>query len=217
MMPFRVQGRALLFDLDGVLADSIPAVEAAWERWAAQHSIDAGLAAAAILGRRAIDVVALLAPQLDPEREAATVEALEDQELHRIHPIPGAPEFVARLPRSTWAVVTSGSRRIATSRLAQIGIADPPVLITAEDVERGKPDPEVYRCAAAVLGVPAAECIVFEDSAAGIAAGKSAGCRVVAIVARGEAPPFVDGAIRDYRTLRIERAGEERSFVVTNA
>lgn len=217
MMPFRLVGRALLFDLDGVLADSIPAVEAAWGRWAVQHGIDPERAAAAIVGRRAVDVVALLAPQLDARHEAAAVEALEDEELCRIRPIAGAPELVARLPRSVWAVATSGSRRIATSRLAQIGIAGVPVLITAEDVERGKPDPQVYRRAAAALGFPAAECIVFEDSAPGIEAGKNAGCRVVAVVASGEAPPFVDGAVRDYRELRVEFGGEDEPLLLTNA
>ena len=217
MMPFALEARALIFDLDGVLADSIPVVEAAWERWAAQHGIDEGRAAAAIMGRRAVDVVALLAPQLDVQREASFVEALEEEDVHRIRPILGAREFVERLPRDVWAVATSGSHRIATSRLRQIGIVNPPILITAEDVERGKPDPEVYRRAAAAVGVSPAECIVFEDSPAGLASGKSAGARVIAVVARGEPPPFVDGAIRDYAGLRVALGARGAALVVSHA
>ena len=199
-----------------MLANSVPVVEAAWERWAATHGIDEGRAAAAIMGRRAVDVVALLAPQLDVEREAASVEALEEKDVYRITPIAGAPEFVARLPRHLWAVATSGSHRIATSRLRQIGILDPPVLVTAEDVERGKPDPEVYLRAAAAVGASPRDCIVFEDSPAGIAAGKNAGCRVIAVLARGAPPLAVDGVIRDYTALRVEPSDGGAALVIAH-
>jgi mannitol-1-/sugar-/sorbitol-6-phosphatase len=173
-----VSAPALLVDLDGVLVDSLAAVNRAWTWWAARHGLDPTRFIEAH-GRTSRETIVELAPQLDPDREAALVEQREATDTAGVKALPGA----AALLRSAQqlAIVTSGTRRLALARLQAAGLCAPAVLITAESVVHGKPDPEPYLLAAARLGVAPSDCTVFEDAPAGVQAGKAAGMRVVGV------------------------------------
>ena len=173
---------AILFDLDGVLMDSRVAVERAWERWAAGHGIDPVAVLAEAHGRRTIDTIRAIAPLLDVETEARLLEDAESVDFDGVTTLPGAAELLVALPSGSWTVVTSGTRALATGRLTHGGLPIPEHLITADDIERGKPDPQPYLAGAAALGVDPAACLVIEDAPAGIEAGKAAGMTVLALV-----------------------------------
>ncbi|MDO5668958.1 MAG: HAD family hydrolase [Corynebacterium sp.] len=170
-----------LFDIDGTLVDSTPAVERAWRIWAAENGVDGEAILQVSHGRRAKDT---LADFLPPERIDAAYHrllALEMADLNSVVALPGAAELLASLPRERWAAVTSGGRELMSARLAAAGLPVPDVLVTAEDVEVGKPDPAGYLLAARHLGADPAECVVVEDAPAGLEAGARAGCRVIAV------------------------------------
>jgi mannitol-1-/sugar-/sorbitol-6-phosphatase len=172
---------AILFDLDGVLMDSRAAVERAWERWARRHGLDIDAVVAEAHGRRTTDTIRAVAPWLDVQSEAHALEESESADTDGVVPLPGAVSLLESLPAGSWAVATSGTRKLATTRLAHGGLPRPPVLVTAEDVEHGKPDPEVYLAAASALDVEPRHCLVVEDAPAGVAAGKAAGATVLAL------------------------------------
>ena len=183
---------AILFDLDGVLADSTASVMRCWARFSREHE----LAAAAVEsnhGRTARALVEQLVAADRVEDGLRRIEALEVDDAANVAPVPGARELMSALPESRRAIATSGTRRIATARLAAIGIAPPRVLVTADDIRRGKPDPEPYLRAAARLGKDPGRCLVIEDAPAGIAAARAAGCGVVAVLGTAE-PPELQGA-----------------------
>lgn len=176
--------QAFLFDMDGTLITSTAAAERVWTRWALRHGLDVETFVPTIHGVRGIDTIRRQnLPGVDLEAEAAWVERGEIEDVDGVAPIPGAIEFVKRLPPGRWAVVTSASIPLARARLKAAGVEPPAVMVTAEDVERGKPDPAGYRLAAERLGFDVAHCLVFEDAEAGIAAGEAAGADVVAVTA----------------------------------
>jgi sugar-phosphatase len=127
-------------------------------------------------------------PGIDPVAEANAITLAEIEDVDGVHAIPGAREFVSKLPTNRWAIVTSAPRALAVRRLAAAGLSPPPVFITAEDIPRGKPDPACYQLAARELGWAADHCLVFEDAAAGILAGEAAGAPVVVITATHQHP-----------------------------
>lgn len=175
---------AVLFDCDGVLVDSDDAVVAAWSRWAREEGLSVDEVLAVVHGRRSADTVAFFLP--DPERQAAALTRIDRYEVEaasEVTTIAGAGELLAAFPAGAWAVVTSGRRELALARLAATGLPVPSVLVTADDVRRGKPDPEGYLAAAARLGVQPAVAIVLEDSPDGIQAARAA--RVGAVVGVG--------------------------------
>jgi sugar-phosphatase len=175
--------------MDGTLLSSIEAAERVWTRWAAQFGIDARTFLHDIHGRRAVDSVRRLnIPGVDPEAEANAITLAEIEDVEGVRAISGAREFVAKLPKDRWAIVTSAPRALAVRRLAAAGLTAPSVFITAEDIPRGKPDPACYRLAARQLGWAAEDCVVFEDAAAGIRAGEAAGAAVVVITATHQHP-----------------------------
>ena len=195
----RAQG--LLFDNDGVLVDSDAAVAVSWTRWAHEFDLDPGRVIATVHGRRSADTVATL---LSPSRHAAATRMIDDYELEDsavVTALPGAPELLPTLPDDVWAVVTSGSRALASARLRAAGLPLPRVFVTAEDVERGKPDPQGYLAAAASLGFAIEDTIVLEDSTAGIGAGLASGATVLGISSRAlsTAAPVV---VRDLAGVR---------------
>ncbi len=173
--------QAVIFDLDGVLVDSTAVVERTWRRWAASRGLDFEAVMQVAHGRRAVETVRLAAPHLDTEAEAARLTAQEARETEGLVRIEGASQLVCSLPEGGWAVATSGTREIATTRLTFAGVPLPAVLITADDVERGKPDPRVYMLAAERLGVPSADCVVIEDAPAGIQGARAAEMPVIAV------------------------------------
>jgi sugar-phosphatase len=193
---------AILFDLDGVLMDSRVAVERAWERWAARHGIDPVAVLAEAHGRRTIDTIRAIAPLLDVEAEARLLEDAEAIDFDGVTTLPGAAELLRALPSGSWTVVTSGTRALATGRLAHGGLPIPEQLITADDVARGKPDPQPYLAGAAALGVDPADCLVIEDAPAGIEAGKAARMTVHAVATTFEsralaAADYIAGSLAD--------------------
>lgn len=171
---------ALLFDLDGVLVDSRGVVERVWRRWAALRGRDPEPFIRVAHGRRISETIREVAPELDARSEAAILDAMEAVATEGLAALPGAPALIASLDGHRWAVVTSGGREVATLRLRTAGIEPPGVFITAEDVKRGKPDPEGYLTAARRLGTEPGRCIVLEDAPPGIRAARAAGMRVVA-------------------------------------
>ena len=190
---------AFLFDMDGTLLDSFEAVERVWRRWCERHAIDAEALIAVCHGVRGEDTVRRFAtPGMDIDAEAAWLKAAELEDVDGVVPIDGVHALIERLRPGEWAIVTSAPRNLAEIRLRTVGLPVPDVFVTAEDVTQGKPDPQGFRLAADRLGVAIADCLVFEDSPAGVAAGKAAGA-AVAIV--GPRVPATEGtyAIADYR------------------
>lgn len=167
-----------LVDLDGVLVDSVTAATRGWTWWASLHGLHPEPFIEAH-GRPSREAIAELAPELDAGAEAALVEEREIADTAGIVALPGACA-VLRAERPV-AIVTSGGRALAEARLRAAGLPRPEVLVSAESVSRGKPDPEPYLLAARRLGVSPGRCTVFEDAPAGVRAGKAAGMRVVAL------------------------------------
>jgi mannitol-1-/sugar-/sorbitol-6-phosphatase len=177
----RAHASAILFDLDGVLVDSLRIVERAWRRWAREQNLPADDVLAIVHGRTAREVIGTFTPHLDAVEQALVVGGYETEHQAELALLPGARECVGIARRGRWAVVTSGTRALATTRLAAVGLPAPEVLVTADDVTFGKPHPEPYRRAAAELGVPEAECVVVEDAPIGVRAAKRAGMTVLAV------------------------------------
>lgn len=170
-----------MFDLDGVLVDSTPAVARVWAWWAREHGFEPDEVVRKAHGRPSIATIRELLPHADHEKEDREVEQREIADVEGVIPLPGAMELLHALHRERWAIVTSCTRPLASVRIAAAGLPKPKHVVTANDVLRGKPDPEPYARGAQILGVAAAECLVLEDAPAGICAGKAAGARVVAL------------------------------------
>lgn len=175
---------ALLFDMDGTLLSSIAAAERVWSAWARRHGLDVERFLPTIHGVRAADTIRRQnLPDIDLDAEVEWVTRGELEDVGGVVAIEGVVDFLKSLPRDRWAVVTSASLELATRRMQAAGIPLPEVMITAEDVTRGKPAPDGFLAAAARLGVPASECLVFEDAPAGIAAAEASGADVMVITA----------------------------------
>jgi sugar-phosphatase len=172
--------KAILSDLDGVLVDSGDSIEETWRAWAQARDIDFARLEGCFHGVPSLAVIRRVAPHLDAEAESAAVEQLEiDNPVGTA--LPGAAALLAGATGLPLAIVTSCTDALAAARLRAAALRPPPVMVTADRVARGKPDPEGYRAAAAALGVDPADCLVLEDAPAGIAAGRAAGATVVGI------------------------------------
>jgi len=172
--------RGILFDMDGVLVSSLGSVERSWTRWAEKNGVDPVAAIRTAHGRRAIESVRLLRPDLDDEEELRYIEDLEVEDKEGLEMLKGVKPILEALPEGYWTVVTSATERLARARMADGGIPVPARIITADLVTRGKPDPEPYRRGAELLGLKPEECLVIEDSASGAKSGHAAGCKVLA-------------------------------------
>lgn len=172
---------AILFDLDGVLVDSTRSVDRFWRLWAKDNGLDPETAVNVAHGRRTIETLRILVPHLNAEAEADRLEKLEAHSTEGVTVMPGAAELVNTLPSDGWCVVTSGTRYLATRRLAAGNLPVPDILVTADDVKNGKPHPEPYLKGAELLGVDPNKCLVVEDAPAGIQAGHAAGMKVIGL------------------------------------
>jgi len=173
---------ALLFDLDGVLIDSTPAVERVWHRWAVEHGFDPEKVVRMAHGRPSRTTIRDLLPNADIALEDREVERREIEDTEGVVPLPGACELLNLLPPERWTIATSCTRPLAEVRLRAAGLPIPNTMITSSDVKIGKPDPEPYLKAAAKLGFAPSDCIVAEDAPAGVRSGKAAGARVIAFL-----------------------------------
>jgi sugar-phosphatase len=209
--PVLIRCKGILFDMDGILISSIGSVERSWTKWAHLRGVDPALARKTAHGRRAIETIARLRPDLDSEKELKVIEDIEVEDNEGLTVLPGVLDLLAALPSDRWTVVTSATERLARIRLAAGGIPVPKHLVTAEQVTRGKPHPEPFLAGAALLGIAPAECVVFEDSSSGASAGRSAGCTVVATTFSHPAE-FLDTAhylLPDLTGIRVEIAADQ--------
>jgi mannitol-1-/sugar-/sorbitol-6-phosphatase len=172
--------RGILFDMDGVLVSSLGSVERSWKTWSEARGIDPAFAIRTAHGRRAIETIRLLRPDLNDEQELKWLEDMEVEDKEGLQILHGVKPILKALPEKYWTVVTSATDRLARARMAYGGIPVPARMITADMVEKGKPDPEPYRRGAELLGLAPADCLVIEDSASGAKAGHAAGCKVLA-------------------------------------
>ena len=177
--PVTIRCKGILFDMDGILISSLGSVERSWSTWGLARGIDAATAIHTAHGCRAIETIRKLRPDLDDEAELKFIEDLEIADNEGLAVLPGVLDLISALPPHRWTVVTSATERLARVRLGAGGVPVPEQIITADHVTSGKPHPEPYLLGAEILGVPAAECVVFEDSASGTKAGRSAGCMVI--------------------------------------
>jgi len=190
---------AILFDLDGVLVDSTRAVDREWRQWARRKGVDGDAVMAIAHGVRTIEVIRRVAPHLDADAEAWQIENEEANDQQGVRVMPGAGALVNSIPEGRWGVVTSGTRLLASARLRFCGLPVPKVLVTADDVEHGKPHPEPYLKGAKRLGFKPADCLVIEDAPAGIRAARAAGMKVIGLASTypatklGEADAVVAG------------------------
>ena len=200
---------AFLFDMDGTVLSSIVASERVWGAWARRHGLDVEAVLKCIHGRRAIETVrSFNIPDVDEDAEVLALMEGEIADTDGIDAIDGAAAFLAALPADRWAIVTSAPRALAKVRLAAAGLPLPAVLVTAEDVERGKPAPDCFLLAAERLGHRIEDCLVFEDAPAGIAAAEAAGVKVVVITATHSHPlETPHPAVAGYGPLRVTASG----------
>lgn len=218
----RIGCRAFLFDLDGVLIDSTPAVIRVWHRWALEHGFDPEDVIRRAHGRPSLTTIREFLPDADHDFENRIVERAEIEDLEGVVPMPGARELVERLSDERWAIVTSGTRPLAEARLRASGLPRPSHMVTATDITHGKPDAEPYLKGAAILGFTAESCIVMEDAPAGVVSGKKSGARVIAV--RTTAPDSelhdagADWIVDDCRAISLLEfsAEQELAFFIRN-
>lgn len=205
---------AVVFDLDGVLVDSTAYVEQQWRRWATARGLKPEPFLRVCHGRRALETIRMAAPHLDAEAEVRAFVPLEETGAEPLGPLPGAQRLLTALPHGTWAVATSGTRAVATSRLRRAGLPVPPVLVCAEDVSRGKPSPDAFLLAARSLGCPADQVLVVEDAPAGIQAARAAEMAVIALTTTHPAAQLAADAsaasLIGVHLGRVNRAGDGR-------
>lgn len=203
MSVLTLRARALLLDMDGTLVHSTGEVETVWRLWCRRHRLDPEPVLAMCHGVRSREVIRTLAPQLDLAQEVALLDDLEIHHTGQAEVLAGARTLLASMPVERWALVTSASQRVARHRLCSAGLPLPSLLVGAEDVEHGKPDPEPYLLAAERLGLAAADCLVFEDAPAGISSALRAGCRVVQVGGRQRLSPGISALIQDWRQVSV--------------
>jgi mannitol-1-/sugar-/sorbitol-6-phosphatase len=196
---------AILFDLDGVLVDSTGSVSRQWTMWAEENNIDPRKVVEIAHGVRTIEIVRRLAPHLDAESEVKRLEKRESDDHHRVNVMPGAAELLKSIPAGRWCVVTSGTHYLATARLKLANLPTPKVLVSADDVSKGKPDPEPYLMGARLLGMNPVECLVIEDAPAGISAAHAGGMKAIAITSTYPASALgeADAAIQKLAQIRV--------------
>lgn len=178
----RVETKGILFDMDGVLISSIGSVVRCWRQWAEHYDVPNAEIYEVPHGMRAIEIVKELRPDIDPQEGLRVIEDMELADIADLKVLPGVRILLASLPPERWAIVTSATHRLMLGRLEAAGLPIPTRIISADMVERGKPDPEPYRRGAELLGLSPKECVVVEDAPSGVGAGIAAGCRVLGVL-----------------------------------
>jgi len=203
---------AFLFDMDGTILTSIKAAERVWGDWAAGHGLDVAAFLPTIHGKRTEETIrALDLPGVDPVAEAARITLAEIEDVAGIEAIAGAADFIGSLPRERWAIVTSAPRALAEARIAAAGLPLPAVLVAAEDVERGKPAPDPFLLGARKLGMAPADCLVFEDTLAGLRSAAAAGMDSIVVTVTHAHPLETDvAAVLDYADVRAVASSDGR-------
>ncbi len=203
--------RAVLFDMDGVLISSIAADERSWLRWAKLHGMQDTFSIHSTHGRRTVDTIYALRPDLDLTVELNRMEEFDAEDTLGLTVYPGAQSLLAELLPTQWSIVTSASERVMRHRLGILGVSLPLHIVTADHVSSGKPNPEPYQLGAAQLGVKPSDCLVIEDSPSGIRAGKSAGSPVLAVASSHTSQELheADWIISSLNDLEL-KTGEDR-------
>ena len=201
---------AFLFDMDGTILTSIIAAERVWANWARSHGLVVDVFLPTIHGKRAEDTVRGLGlPDIDPVQEANNITLSEIADVDGIEAIAGVAAFLATLPAERWAIVTSAPRLLAEARIAAAGLPMPPVLVSADDVTRGKPAPDPFLLGAEKLGMRPEQCLVFEDTLAGLQSAEAAGMDSIVVTATHKHPiETLAPGVADYDQLRAIRTGE---------
>ncbi|AMT89589.1 MULTISPECIES: HAD-IA family hydrolase [Pseudomonas] len=209
---------AFLFDMDGTVLNSIAAAERIWSAWAVRHGVEVETFLPTIHGARAIDTITRLnLPGVDAEEQAAFITAAEINDVEGIVEIPGAAAFLNALPKDRWAMVTSAPRDLALRRMAAAGLPEPAVMITAEDVKAGKPDPAGYLLAAKKLGVEPADCLIFEDATVGIQAAEAAGAALMIITTTHQHPiETAHATLASYDAIGVRVDGDGFLYLMQN-
>lgn len=208
--PVVVHPRGILFDMDGVLVSSIGSVERSWGNWARERGIDPALAIRNAHGRRAIETIRLLRPDLNDVAELRWLEEMEISDNAGLEILAGVCRILSALPKNSWTVVTSATDRLARSRMAHGGVPVPERIVSADIVTHGKPNAEPYLAGAAILGLDPAECLVIEDSASGASSGHAAGCKVLATLFSHSLESLVDAdwIVRSLEDVQVAVKGE---------
>ena len=216
-----VSAEALLFDMDGVLINSIPAVERVWSRWAEGRGFNVHEVLRHAHGRPSIATLRDLLPDADHEAENRIIEQAEIEDVEGIVPLPGVKKLLNALPPDRWAIVTSCTRPLAEVRLRAAGLPTPALFITSSDITHGKPHPEPYQKGAAGLGFAPEQCIVVEDALAGIASGRDAGSRVIAFTTTASIADLVaaqpDWILKDCSAIRLDDSTPELRLALEEA
>ena len=205
-----------LFDMDGTILNSIAAAERVWGRWALRQGLDLEAFLPTMHGKRGIDTISgLNLPGIDPVAEAEEILRGEIEDVEGVIAIDGAADFLASLPPNRWAIVTSAPIDLARARLAAAGIPQPTIMVTAEDVSVGKPDPQGYLLGAERIGASASEMQVFEDVQAGVTAGEAAGADVMVITATHQHVLATQHpTLLDYRQIAVKTTADGRLTIV---
>ncbi len=206
---------AILFDLDGVLVDSTRSVTRQWRLWAEEHSIDPDYTVSIAHGRRSIEVIQMLAPHLPAEQETVRLEAREAADREGVEVMPGAADLLRSILQGRWCVVTSGTHRLATSRLRLANLPVPEVLVAADDVVQGKPHPEPYLKGAELLGMKPQDCLVIEDAPFGIEAAHAAGMKAIALPTTFPASQLQAADAVAERLTQIKVTASSNGLIVT--
>ncbi|UAK19941.1 sugar phosphatase [Kluyvera sp. CRP] len=219
-----MQCKGFLFDLDGTLVDSLPVVERSWQFWAESYGVDPQAVLDFIHGKQAITTLRHFMPdksEAEIQAEFLRLEQIEANDLDGIRALPGAVALLQHLDAQSvpWAIVTSGSIPVAHARHRAAGLPTPAVFVTAEQVKRGKPQPDAYLLGAELLGLPPQDCLVVEDALAGVQSGLAAGCHVAAVNVPPETPELleVDFVLSTLASLRVEKQADGWVNVSQNA
>jgi sugar-phosphatase len=210
-----LQCDGIIFDLDGVLVDSSFVIRKHWWNWAKKHGIDPEESLHATLGLTTADGIRLIAPDLDAEMEAKEIDDAEAKDTEGVVAYGGVTELIETIPTGWWGVATSGTKDTAMARIGAAGLKVPDVLISADDVVRGKPEPEPYLLAAEKMGLQPDRCLVVEDSSGGIRAGLAAGMRVIGVASThtSDELEMADTIVKTIKEINVSvNQGEDTTY-----